>query len=150
MVSVIPPSVLDAVAGAPSRHHDDVDVAVDAVASPAVLDALTRRGAHCAWVTGTPARYLPRSLGEAHPGGGTRRTPAGARREGGARRASSREPPDEHHVKPRDVQDRPVGTVTVARELSMIAQPIGGCLHNTAAAVRTAWMPPAPGTQAGT
>lgn len=62
---------LDAVAAAPSRHHDDVDVAVDAAASPAVLDTLTRHGARCARViAGTPARYLPRALGEAHPGGG--------------------------------------------------------------------------------
>lgn len=62
---------LDVVAGAPARHHDDVDVAVDAAAAPALLDTLARRGARIAWViAGTPVRYLPRSRGEAHPGGG--------------------------------------------------------------------------------
>ncbi len=62
---------LDAMAGAPARHHDDVDVAVDAAAAPAVLDALALHGAQLAWViAGTPARYVRRRSGDAHPGDG--------------------------------------------------------------------------------
>ncbi len=62
---------LDLLAGTPARHHDDVDVAVDAAAAPAVLDALAGHGARAAWViAGTPARYVPRKTGETHPGGG--------------------------------------------------------------------------------
>jgi GrpB-like predicted nucleotidyltransferase (UPF0157 family) len=62
---------LDAAAGTASRHHDDVDVAVDAAAGPALLDALTALGAQVAWVVGGgPARYRPRRPGGAHPSGG--------------------------------------------------------------------------------
>jgi hypothetical protein len=62
---------LDLVAGAPARHHEDVDVAVDADATPAVLDTLPGSGAHVAWVSAaTPARYVRRDPGENHPGGG--------------------------------------------------------------------------------
>jgi GrpB-like predicted nucleotidyltransferase (UPF0157 family) len=62
---------LDLAAGAPSRHHEDVDVAVDAAGAAALLDALADRGARVAWViAGEPAAYLPRRAGEAHPGGG--------------------------------------------------------------------------------
>ena len=62
---------LDLATGAPSRHHDDVDVAVNAADGPALLDALTGRGARVAWVVaGEPAAYVPRRPGEAHPGGG--------------------------------------------------------------------------------
>lgn len=62
---------LDLVAGTPARHHDDIDIAVDAAAAPAVLDALANDGVRAAWViSGMPARYLPRNPGEAHPGGG--------------------------------------------------------------------------------
>ncbi len=62
---------LDLVAGTPARHHDDVDIAVDAAAVPAVLDALANKGVRASWViAGTPARYLPRNASEAHPGGG--------------------------------------------------------------------------------
>jgi GrpB-like predicted nucleotidyltransferase (UPF0157 family) len=64
---------LDLLAGAPSRHHDDVDVAVDAADGPTLLDALTGRGARVAWgVAGEPAAYVARRPGEAHPGGGHR------------------------------------------------------------------------------
>jgi hypothetical protein len=62
---------LDVVAGAPSRHHEDVDVAVAAADAAALLDALADRGARVAWViAGEPATYVPRRPGEAHPGGG--------------------------------------------------------------------------------
>ncbi len=62
---------LDLVTGTPARHHDDIDIAVDADAAPAVLDALAQNGARAAWVIAcTPARYVPRNPGEAHPGGG--------------------------------------------------------------------------------
>jgi len=62
---------LDLATGGPSRHHDDADVAVDVVDGPALLDALTQRGARVAWViAGEPAAYVPRAVGEAHPAGG--------------------------------------------------------------------------------
>ncbi|MBA2668230.1 MAG: GrpB family protein [Trueperaceae bacterium] len=62
---------LDLIAGAPARHHDDIDIAVDAAAAPDLLDALAHHGIRASWViAGNPARYLPRNPGEAHPGGG--------------------------------------------------------------------------------
>ncbi len=62
---------LDLAAGAPSRHHEDVDVAVAAADAVALLDALAERDARVAWViAGEPATYAPRRPGEAHPSGG--------------------------------------------------------------------------------
>ncbi|MBW6457462.1 MAG: GrpB family protein [Trueperaceae bacterium] len=62
---------LDLATGAPSRHHEDVDVAVDAADASALLDTVTHRGAPVAWVIASdPAAYAPRRPGEAHPAGG--------------------------------------------------------------------------------
>lgn len=61
---------LDLLAGAPSRHHDDVDVAMDAADAAVVLDALARLGARIAWVVeGSPARLAARRPGEPRPKG---------------------------------------------------------------------------------
>jgi GrpB-like predicted nucleotidyltransferase (UPF0157 family) len=63
---------LDACAGAPTRDHDDVDVAVDQRAASEVLDRLQASGVEAAWVVAGPAgvaAYRRRALGEAPPEG---------------------------------------------------------------------------------
>jgi len=62
---------LDLAAGTRSRHHEDVDVTVDATDASSVLDALARHGAEVAWVIAEGARLAqaPRRPAEPRPAG---------------------------------------------------------------------------------
>lgn len=63
---------LDLVAGAPARHHEDVDVAVDREDAVRLLDRLAAVGVEVAWVTEDcdgMAGYRRRTVGERPPSG---------------------------------------------------------------------------------